>query len=79
LPRFSIASRLKPSEDEKRETEQEGRDPVLDVVVTGTSLVTRDEGGERAGRLDPIDDREDDEGDPENRRCGDHRWMTGIH
>ena len=43
-----------------------GGDPVLDVVLARARLVARDERRQRAGRLDPVHNREDDQGDADD-------------
>src|SRR5919197_876895 len=55
-----------PRVDEAREPDEEGRDAVLHVVVSGVSLVPRDPRRERAGGLYPVDDREHDQRDPDD-------------
>ena len=50
------------------EPEHERGDAVLDVVVTRAALVAGEETGQRAGGLGPVDDRNDDQRDPEDDR-----------
>src|SRR5919204_4668824 len=47
----SGAARLEPGEDETGESDEERRDPVLDVVVGGPGLVSRHPRRERARRF----------------------------
>jgi len=60
----AVVARLEPGEDEAREAEQEGGDPVLHVVVAGALLVSGYERGQRLRRLRPVEDRERDEHEP---------------
>src|SRR5215469_7841400 len=61
-----LRTALEPGEDETAEGDDEGRDPVLEVMVAGARFVSGEEGGQRARRLNPVNDRDDEEEDPED-------------
>ena len=60
------AGGTEPRKDETGDAEEERRDPVLDVVVVRPRFVSGDPGRQRLGRLDPVDDREDDQRDADD-------------
>ena len=49
-------------------------DPVLDMVVGGAALVAREEGRQRAGAVDPVDDGDHEEDDSHRDRGHDQLW-----
>src|SRR5919201_684688 len=67
-PRVSrlLPAGREPRVDEAGEPDEEGRDPVLHVVVPRVGLVPRDPRRERAGRLGPVDEREHDQREPDD-------------
>src|SRR5919204_1796434 len=59
--RRALTAGLEPGVDETGEPDKERRDPVLHVVVPRVRLVAGDPRRQRAGGLDPVDDRERDQ------------------